>query len=1007
MRRAPSMQAELGGSIERQLAAVCVRIEQTPGHSLPERRIAQLRMQAFGALREPIASAGGAVLGAAGATLFFCVGYPQAQENNCEHAVRLLMEFWQAPRDEALALTAGVDCGSLLLSSGTPVFASGAAIDEALNIAEHAEPGSISLSLGAQTLVRRFFRFAPSVKELRGRARSTQLYRVIEAIPHELGIELVSTTPLQSRTPQIEKLDRAFFDAGQKAIVTRLIVGDAGVGKSRLLHEWRKGTGEAADSILTAYGTSYEQASPFAPLLRLWRSWFGLHLVEGADAARARVENVLEQAGIASTSFAQALEYVLEIAAPENPLLGMPSERRRGVIVEAFVSLFTALAETRLMVLIVEDVHFIDRSTLEVLQRLVESPHPATLLILLTARPEFLSSWSLAERIARVEVERLSPTEALRLVESIAQRHSLPPATCRRLIELGDGVPLVLEELTRAVVSDPASDGAEPYQLSNCPTSLADSVAMRLEALGPAKELICVAAALGRETSLDLLRAAVPIGPEEFRTRLHKLTAANLVHLRKADGHDFCVFSHALVQGAVNQSAAPAESIALHARIAAVLDADFHELVEAAPGRFAHIYAKAMAYSRALELCEQAAQRAIESSAYHEASAHLQAALSFLQQSGTLDAERERRLRYRLGPCLGAIEGWSSSAVADNLSRTYALGGANAELRELLGLWAHGLVTHDADKVRSALSTLNGVPGSPQQRFVTYTMQGVTAFYRGQFSLARKALEQAVAMLPPLTGEPGAGDFVDLADAREWGCEFSVAASLHLCWLEALSERRPRLLALLEQAERLLIHQSSDAEQRELRHGLYMRIHLGLTLGDYELYGYSQLARAEGPLHRMFELAGTKFPYYRCVAQIGEMRARVAEGEVDAIDELVAAYDRMKALSRRPTGHVFLSTIVAEACLEVGDPARAQAFISDALEIGGSEFARFFAPEAHRVAACQRLSLLDFKGAQDELRRARSACIALDAPSETPPRLFEQRLQRAEQTLRERALKVG
>jgi hypothetical protein len=286
-------------------------------------------------------------------------------------------------------------------------------------------------------------------------------------------------------------------------------------------------------------------------------------------------------------------------------------------------------------------------------------------------------------------------------------------------------------------------------------------------------------------------------------------------------------------------------------------------------------------------------------------------------------------------------------------------------------------------------------------------MTGVTAFYRGQFSLARKALEQAVAMLPGPAAGTGEGDSVDLTAAREWGCQFIVAASLHLCWLEAICERRERVEALLEQAERILIDLSLDAEQRELRHGLYMRVQLGLTLGDYDLYGHSRFTRGEGPLFRLFELSGAGFQYYRCVAQIGEARARASSGGGAAIDELVDAYTRMRALSQRPTGHVFLSTIVAEACLDAGDAARATTFIEDALEIANSEFARFFAPDAYRVAARHRMLLGDVGGARDALRRAQSACIALDAPIETPPRMFEARMLLAEKSLRASVLNLG
>jgi hypothetical protein len=990
------------GHIERQLAVVCVRFETSSSKATAS---GVYLLDSMRKLRDAINQVGGTVLGTAASGLTFCVGYPVAHENNCEEAIRLLLAFSSSVGAFASCVTAGLDWGTIAIAEGTPILAIGSALEEAASIAEHAEPGSISVSLGAQTLVRRFFRFAPSVRALHGGERNTQLYRIVEAVSHDQGIELVSATPLRSRAEQLQKLHRAFFDACQNAVITRLVIGDAGVGKSRLLHEWRKSVEQAPDAILAAYGTVHEQAVPFAPWVRLWHSWFGLHAASNVDESRKRLRSALAQLGIGAPALLPALEYALQIPEPGNALIEMPRERRRHAIVDAFASLVVALAETRLLVLIVEDVHFVDRSSLEVLQRAIESPSTAKLLILLTARPEVLSTWAFAARIARVEVDRLSPGEALRLMESIAAPRALTPDTARRLLELGDGVPLVLEELTRAVLSGAVNDDPGEPQLLNCPTTLTDSVSMRLAEVGPAKELIRAAAALGRESPLDVVRSVVQTGTEEFRSRLHRLVAARLIHLRQAEGTEWCVFSHALVQEAVNKTVSNAESRELHARIAGVLDQRFSDRVAKQPGRFAHIYEKAEALQRALELREDAAVRAFESSSYHEASAHLQAALSLLQGREQRDHQRERRLRQRLGPCLGAIDGWSSKAVEQNVQRTYALGAGSAELREILALWAHALVTHDSEKVRTALAAVTQLPKSLEQEFVAYTLRGVTAFYRGDFAVARQALELAVAMLPDFEMSSGAEQNFVLVHAREWGCEFAVAASLHLCWLEAFSGGRDRVSALLEQAERLLTELSIDAENRELRHGLYMRVHLGLTFADYELFGHSGLVNGEGPLHRLFELAGTGLQYYRCVAQIGDARARVAKRGPNALDELAHAYDRMRSLSRRVTGHVFLSTVVAEGCLEAGEATLAARFIGDALEIAGSEFARFFASEAYRVAALQRLAVDDTTGAREALRKARSACTRLQGGDVLAPRLFEERIAQAELAVNERALR--
>jgi len=993
--------------LERQVSVGCILLKGSRGAGLE--LAAQVRL--MDALHAEIVRVGGTLLTGAGSHLLFCVGYPTAHENNCELLLRVVMGLTAAAGLPDHALTVGVDCGRInLMPRGQSVLATGEAIDRALGLAMHADRAGVVVTLAAQTLARRFFRFNPLVQAFNGEALGSPVYRLTEALSQDAGIEQVSSTPLRGRSRQLELLERAFHDAQQGAVVTRLIVGDAGVGKSRLLHEWRRRTWEAADLMLATYATPQAQFSPFAPLVTLFRNWLGLHAVtEDAAEQRRRSTVALEQAGLNVEELADPLQYALGIAADDNALQRLPADRRRARIIDAFATLTLELARAQLVVLSFEDLHFVDRSTLEVLRRLAESAERARLLLVLTARPEFVPSWGFAARVSQLRLDRLAPNEALLLIESLSADAPLPAKVTRRLIELGDGVPLVLEELTRAVLSDNSPRSADDQRFYY-PTSLADSVMRRISELEPAREVVSVAAALGRESPVSLIRAISGVGEQEFRSRLRKLETAQLIHLRELAGEERCIFAHALVHEAVRGAIPAADSRKLHRNIVAVLERDFDDLVARTPEQFAHIYAAAGASERALDLFQRAAERAIAHSAYSEAAANLQAALSLLHgQRDHARPEVERQLRQALGPCLMATEGWSALAVADNLNRSRVLGEADAEHRELWGLWAHGIVTHDADAVRAALQGIARLPSSPDQRFIALSTEGVTCFYRGKLAAARRYLEQAVAMLPTFDGprQLVAEDVVDLTNAKTWGCEFVVAAAMHLSWLETLCGRRPQAELVHARAESLLESLSVDDEQSELRHAFYMRIHLGLTLGDYDLYDFSQLARATGSLHRLLEIAGSRFPYYRCVALIGEARARAASGDVGAIDDLVDVYRRMKALSSRPQGHVFLTSIIAEACLEAGQLERADGLIAEALTVAALPFGAFYAPEAHRVAAECRLRAGDVAGAREALRRAKSACLALEAPLESPALLFERKIARTEATLIDHTGHVG
>jgi len=993
--RAATLPAEV---LERQVAVGCILLKGHAGGALD--LSAQVRL--MDALHDELMRVGGTLLTGAGSHLLFCIGFPSAHENNCEVLLRVVMGLETAARLPENRLVVGVDCGRInLMPRAQSVLATGEAIDRALGLAMTADRAGVNVTLAAQTLARRFFRFNPLVTAFSNDALGTPAYRLTEALSQDAGIEQVSSTPLRGRTGQLELLERAFHDAQQGAVVTRLIVGDAGVGKSRLLHEWRLRTWEDADLMLATYATPQAQFSPFAPLITLFRGWLGLHTTSEDAADRRRLTLALEQAGLNAEELATPLEYALGIAAADNTLQGLAADRRRARVIDAFVALTLDIARTQLVVLSFEDLHFVDRSTLEVLRRLAESAQRARLLLVLTARPEFLPSWTFASRVSQLRLDRLESTEALLLIESLSADTPLPAKVTRKLIELGDGVPLVLEELTRAVLSDNAPRSPDDQRFYY-PTSLADSVMRRINELEPAREVVSVAAALGRESPVALIRAIVGVGEQEFRSRLRKLETAQLIHLRDLAGEERCIFAHALVHEAVRDAIPAADSRKLHRNIVQVLERDFAHLVARAPERFAHIYAAAGASEQALGLFQRAAERAVEHSAYSEAAANLQAALSLLQsEKSDARPDIERQLRQALGPCLMATEGWSAPAVADNLHRSRVLGEAGAEYRELWGLWAHGIVTHDADAVRSALQGIARLPASADQRFIALSTEGVTCFYRGKFAAARRYLEQAVAMLPHFDGALRlvSSESVNLANAKAWGCEFVVAAAMHLSWLEALCGRRPQAELVHARAEALLTSLSVDHELSELRHAFYMRIHLGLTLGDHDLYGFSELARSTGSLYRLLEIAGSRFPYYRCVALIGEARGRAGRGDRAAVGDLVDVYRRMKSLSSRPNGHVFFTSTIAEACLEAGQVERASLLIAEALAVATLPFGAFYAPEAHRVAAECRLREGDMAGAREALRRAKSACLALEASVESPALLFERKIARTEAAL--------
>jgi len=321
-------------------------------------------------------------------------------------------------------------------------------------------------------------------------------------------------------------------------------------------------------------------------------------------------------------------------------------------------------------VLVVEDLHWVDPSTLALLEAFSAEGATAPVLLLYTARSEFHPPWPLRAHHTQLTLNRLERHHVRDMIRTVAATTALPQATIATLAARSDGVPLFVEELTRLVL-----DGNGHSNPRDIPVTLQDSLMARLDRLGTAKEVAQIGAVIGREFSYALLAAVSSLPAEALHAELMRLADAELLHARDAAPDVTYVFKHALVRDTAYESLLKSRRRELHGAIARALSEQFPVIVDTQPELLAHHYTESGAIPDAIAHWQRAGQRALERSANAEAVNHLQRGLALL---GTLPASRERsaqELAYRmpLGIGLIASTGYASDAVADNLARARAL----------------------------------------------------------------------------------------------------------------------------------------------------------------------------------------------------------------------------------------------------------------------------------------------------------------------------------------------
>jgi class 3 adenylate cyclase len=699
-----------------------------------------------------------------GVVAFF--GFPLAHEGEAARAIRAGLDILEAmaslqlPIPLKLQVRIGIATGVVVVSA-----AERNAVGDTMNLASRiqtiAEPGSLIISERTRRLAGGEFTYQDlGVKELRGVSGLPRIYRVAGVSQVESRFEAATQHALTEMVGRQEEIGaildawRGVRDTGSGRVV--VLLGEAGIGKSRIVKAIRE------SQEIRSVRTLFFQCSPFF----VNSAFYPLRAAIERTAGFARNDNPSLRLDKLERFLVERLGTARDDLRAVAAMLGIPYEERYGPILlspkaakedtmRALIAITGAQARTGPILVLVEDAHWADPTTIDFLRRLADELSTIPALLLVTARPEFRPPWRGRPGGTTVDLSRLTPEEGRVIVSRLSLEKALPPGLEARIVARADGVPLFIEELTKGVLEsgDLVLEG-DRYVYSGAsagialPETLRDSLVARLDRAPATKEIAQVGAVIGREFSYDVIAGLEVMKVEALETGLRLLTASGLATRHGEIPNAMFAFSHALIQDAAYESLLKSRRRQLHAEIARLLEHRWPETRESAPELLAYHYSAAGQEEASAPLWLKAGAIAVQRFALPEAISHLRIGMSAVMKAPPSRSRDLIELSFRttLGPALMAHRGWAHKDVSDALEPAWrlaqTLGQNDSYLPILNTLSTHYFCT---DQLRESLSWAERQvrAGSElgDERLVITGSRGISAAYYwlGDFPAAKRA----------------------------------------------------------------------------------------------------------------------------------------------------------------------------------------------------------------------------------------------------------------------------
>jgi class 3 adenylate cyclase/predicted ATPase len=718
-------------------------------------------------------------------------GYPQAHEDDSERAVRAGLELITAvaalKSRVSLQTRIGIATGLVVVGDliGSGDTQERSMIGETPNLAARlqgiAEPNTVVICDSTRRLLGNLFELKDLGlrDDLKGVGEATRAWAALRASSVASRFEALHAgdlTALVGREEECELLLRRWTRAksGEGQVV--LLSGEAGIGKSRLTAALLERIAADPHTRLRYLCSPQHTDSALYPIIDQMERAAGL---AHDDSPRGRLDKLDALLVQTSTSTQDAALFAEMLSLPNDgryPALDLIPEQRRQRTLKALTAQMEALTQANPVLIIFEDVHWIDPTSLEALGRAVDRIRTARVLLIVTFRPEFDPPWIGRPYVTTLTINRLGQRDIDAMIDRVIGNKLLPPNIRQDIIERTDGIPLFVEEMTKAVLEAEGEGEAQritaavPSPTLAVPASLYASLMARLDRLGPAKEVAQVGAAIGREFSHALLAAVVRKPELELASALNRLIAAGLVSRGGMPPHATYLFKHALVRDAAHGTLLREPRRALHARIAEALETHFPDIAGNQPEVLAHHCTEAGLIEKAAGFWGKAGQRSLARSALVEAAEHLTRALGQIATlPPTAELRREEiRLQVALINPLLHVKGYAAAETKATverarllIERAEALGEPSEDplllFSVLYGSWVASFIAFNGDEMRELATRFLSLAKKQKATvpiMIGHRLMGTTLTATGDIAQARAHHDQGIALYEPAKHRP-------------------------------------------------------------------------------------------------------------------------------------------------------------------------------------------------------------------------------------------------------------
>jgi len=907
---------------------------------------------------EAVERNGGTVAKYMGDAVLAYFGYPRAEEHAAESAARAGLAALAAVGDletgtgVRLAARAGAATGLVVVGDlvGAGDSLERQVVGDTPNLAARlqalAEPGTLLVSAATHALIRGIFSCrslgpvavkgfdaALEVYAVQGEREVEDRFRAA----HD-GIDLA---PLEGREAEFAALRAEWARARDGAVGAAIIVGEAGMGKSRLLAAFEEHVAAAPHSIVRLACQPQFANTALQPVAALLGRFAGIGREDDAATRWRKLAEMLAAAGMAQ----DAPLVAAVIGVPNAGLYEAPSEtpqRQRVAFVGAFAALLRYRAGNAPLALLVEDLHWADATTREFLAALPDALAGLPAVLVATTRPNVTSALSVRYDVRRITLDPLPADATAALVRHVAGERALPEGLVRRIGALAEGNPLFVEELAKTLLqSDAVRSEEDSRDIGRgvadgaIPATLHDALMARLDNAGPAKDIAQIAAAIGREFDLDLLAAVAPVAPETLRAQLARLEAEGIVFpTGTSDGLESWMFKHVLIQEAAYESLLRSRRRDLHAAIAETIATTRPEEAARQPEVMAHHLGRAGEFARAIELGCAASMNALVRSANAEAVAQARTCLDWVyrMETGRARDEAELRVRALLTPALMQHRGYSVPEVSESAGRAMALLDALGDQPAVFPtLWSLKMFHHvrsERDRSRELAERFLALAERVEdddQRVAGLPMLGQCLWIEGRLDEAETVLRRGL-------------DLYDRARHRGHAAIYG---------LDSLSYCRLTLSQVLwitgRGAAALAASEGALADARSVNHVNSIGMaYLYLVMLRQQRGERDEVARLSAEALAYCERTGVSTP-----TSYIAMIANWARGDIDASTQI---HDIHATIGAR-LGMTYYHGLAVENAIESGDAARARDLLAPALEQARTTGERYWLAHLLRLAA--------------------------------------------------------